>query len=199
MRYLWIVLLALSLFLLSPFGHRTLLIALAIACLSALYSAPQFHMKGVPMISTAIHLAGGLLHFLLGYSLFAPVDARGLEVAAFFALAFAAGHLTHETRDRHADLLNHISTNAVRFGERHSFIAAVALFTAADLWLILLAVQKRIPGVLLAVVPVAAARLYWSAQTYRGGLDFDSVRLLQVRYRVLYACVGLLLFLAVLA
>src|ERR1700693_4697964 len=79
-RYLWIALLALSLLLLIPFGPRALTIALAIAGLSALYSAPAFHMKGVPLLNTALHLIGGLLHFLLGYSLFRPVDGRSLEI-----------------------------------------------------------------------------------------------------------------------
>ena len=63
---------------------------MAIAGLSALYSAPAFHMKGVPLLNSALHLIGGLLHFLLGYSLLRPVDGRSLEIGCFFALIFAA-------------------------------------------------------------------------------------------------------------
>jgi 4-hydroxybenzoate polyprenyltransferase len=120
---LCMALLALSLLLLSPLGSTTLIIALAIAGLSALYSAPASHMKGVPLLNSAIHLIGGMLHFLLGYSLFSAVDGRGLEIGCFFALVFVAGHLTHEARDRDVDLLNGISTNAVTFGKARSFAA----------------------------------------------------------------------------
>src|SRR5690242_8434527 len=61
-------LLALSLLLWSRLGPRPLGLALAIAALSALYSLPRFHWKGRPLLSSAAHLAGGALHFLLGYS-----------------------------------------------------------------------------------------------------------------------------------
>src|SRR6202011_2704809 len=113
--YLWMALLALSFLLLSRLGARTLVIALAIAGLSALYSAPAPDVKGVPLPSSAGHFVGGVLHFLLGYSLFSAIDRRGLEIACFFALAFVAGRLTHEVRDHEGDLLNGITTNAVTF------------------------------------------------------------------------------------
>ncbi|MDP9120752.1 MAG: hypothetical protein M3O15_05185, partial [Acidobacteriota bacterium] len=72
--YLAMVLLALSLLLLSPFGLRALAIALAIAVLSALYSIPASHAKGIPLLNSALHVGGGVLHFLLGYSLFHAID-----------------------------------------------------------------------------------------------------------------------------
>ena len=196
--YLWMVLLALSLLLLSPFGWRTLIIALAIAALSALYSAPAFHMKGVPLLSSALHLAGGILHFLLGYSLFSPVDGRGLEIACFFALTFVAGHLTHETRDREGDLLNGIRTNAVTFGRARSFAAGLILFTIADVLMVALAVRGAVPRGLVLVGALYPVHLYWSVQALRAGLTFESIRRLQVRYRALYAIIGLLMVVMVL-
>ena len=99
---LWIALLVMSLLVLSPFGPVTVGIAVMIAGLSALYSAPVSQLKGVPLVSSALHLAGGLLHFLLGYSVFSPVDARSLAVGCFFALTFSGGHLVHEVRDSKA-------------------------------------------------------------------------------------------------
>src|ERR1035438_10308439 len=104
MSALWICLLVASLLLLIPFGLRTLAIALAIAVLSAVYSAPPYRAKGIPVLNSAIHLTGGVLHFLLGYSLFRVIDLRGLEIAFFFALTFVAGHLTQEVRDHDWDL-----------------------------------------------------------------------------------------------
>jgi 4-hydroxybenzoate polyprenyltransferase len=197
-RYLWMALLVLSLLLLSPFGSRTLIIALAIAGLSALYSAPAFHMKGVPLLNSALHLIGGLLHFLLGYSLFRPVDGRSLEIGCFFALAFAAGHLTHEARDRDADLLNGIWTNAVTFGKAGSFAAGIGLFTIADVLLVVLAARGTVPRALVLVAALYTVHLYWSLRTLRAGLNFESIRRLQVRYRALYAIIGLMMVVTVL-
>jgi len=197
-RYLWMALLALSLLLLSPFGSRTLLIALAIAGLSALYSAPAFHMKGVPILNSAIHLGGGLLHFLLGYSLFRPVDGRSLEIGCFFALAFAAGHLTHEARDLEADFLNGIRTNAVTFGRARCFAAGLGLFTIADVLLVVLAARGTVPRALVLVAAFYSVHLYWSLQTLPAGLNFESIRRLQVRYRALYAIIGLMMVVTVL-
>jgi 4-hydroxybenzoate polyprenyltransferase len=196
--YLWMALLALSLLVLSPFGMRTLGIALAIAGLSALYSAPAFHMKGVPLLSSALHLAGGILHFLLGYSLFSPIDGRGLEIACFFALTFVAGHLTHETRDREGDLLNGIRTNAVTFGRARSFAAGLTLFTIADVLLVVLAARGAVPRALVLIAALYPLHLYWSLQALRAGLTFESIRRLQVRYRALYAIIGLLMVVMVL-
>src|SRR4051794_20577273 len=57
-----------SLVLFSRLGVITLSLALAIAILSALYSLPLFNWKRRPLLNSATHLAGGILHFLLGYS-----------------------------------------------------------------------------------------------------------------------------------
>src|ERR1700716_3775342 len=127
-RYLWIALLALSLLLLSLAGSRTLILGLAISCLSAFYSAPASHMKGVPVLNSALHLIGGLLHFLLGYSVFSVIDGRGLEIGCFFALVFVAGHFTHEARDYESDLLNGIRTNAVSFGRKRTYVTGFIFF-----------------------------------------------------------------------
>lgn len=196
--YLWMALLAMSLLLLSPLGLRTLVIALAIAGLSALYSAPAFHMKGVPLLSSALHLSGGILHFLLGYSLFRAVDGRGLEIGCFFALVFVAGHLTHEARDSESDLLNGIRTNAVTFGKARGFAAGLTLFTIADVLLVVLAVQGAVPRALVLVAALYPLHLYWSVRALRAGLTFESIRRLQVRYRALYAIIGLMMVVMVL-
>ena len=196
--YLWMALLALSLLLLIPFGFRTLVIVLAIAGVSALYSAPAIHVKGIPLLSSALHLIGGILHFLLGYSLFSAVDARGLKIGCFFALIFAAGHLTHEARDRDGDMLNGIKTNAVTFGKEWSFTAGLAFFTIAIGLLILLAVDRTVPRPLVLVAAFYPLHLYWSLQTLHAGLNFDNIWRLQVRYRVLFAIIGVIMALTVL-
>jgi 4-hydroxybenzoate polyprenyltransferase len=189
-------LLASSLLLFSRLGPSAFCLALAIATLSALYSLPRFNWKGRPLLNSAAHLVGGVLHFLLGYSLGNAslgnaVDGRGLAIGTFFALTFAAGHLTQEVRDYQGDVLNAIRTNAVIFGPRRTFVASLALFTLAYALLFLLALRGILPPPLAALVVLYPVHLRWSLKTLAEGLTFESIRRLQARYRALYAIIGL--------
>jgi 4-hydroxybenzoate polyprenyltransferase len=191
-------LLILSFVLFGVLGPVTLGLSLAIAALSALYSLPRFDWKGKPLLNSAAHLGGGILHFLLGYSLENAVDRRGLAIAMFFALIFAAGHLTQEIRDLQGDAVNGIRTNAVIFGPRRTFAASLALFALAHILLLVLAIQAILPRPLAAVVALFAVQLYWSLESLGDGLTYASVCRLQTRYRALYAIVGLAMMVAVL-
>lgn len=181
---------ALLLFLAMPF--RTFLLAVAIAALGVFYSHPRINAKGIPVLSSSPHLLGGLLHFLLGYSLFRPIDGRGVLIALFFALTFTAGHLNQEVRDQDGDRMNGLVTNAVAFGKAAAFLAGLVVFTLAYADLFLLAwvgIVATPLGILAAVLyPV---HVYWSVTTLRGGLTFERVSRFQGRYRALYALIGL--------
>jgi 4-hydroxybenzoate polyprenyltransferase len=191
-------LLAVSLLLLSSLGARALAIAQMIAVLSALYSVPPSRLKGVPLLSSALHIAGGMLHFLLGYTAFRDVDARGLAIGCFFALVFSAGHLTHEVRDVEGDRRNGIGTNAARFGKARSFAAGLALFTAANVLLVVMAARGVVPRLLLSAPVLYPLHLYWALRAFQAGLTFESVRQLQRRYRLLYAILGVMMAVALL-
>jgi 4-hydroxybenzoate polyprenyltransferase len=184
-------LLLVSLLLFSRLGMPALALAIAIAALSALYSLPRFNWKGRPLLNTVAHLAGGLLHFLLGYSLAHAINGRGLATATFFALIFAAGHLTQEIRDHHGDTLNAIRTNAVAFGPKRVFAASLLLFTIAQAILLVLTLEGILPRPLAALLALFPLQLYWSLQTLRRGLTYTNVSRLQTRYRALYAIIGL--------
>jgi 4-hydroxybenzoate polyprenyltransferase len=184
---LTVILLAVSLFLFSRLGAVTLGVALAIAGLSALYSLPGFDWKGRPILNSIAHLAGGILHFLLGYCVVSAIDHRALAIATFFSLTFAAGHLTQEIRDYQGDVLNAIRTNAVIFGKRCTFAASAALFTLAYAVLLLLAVQRVIPRALAVLVVLYPVHVRWSLEALRDGLTYAGIRRLQTRYRLLFA------------
>lgn len=184
-------LLALSLLLFGRLGPGPFCLAVAIAILSALYSLPCFDWKGRPLLSSVAHLAGGVLHFLLGYSLGSAIDGRGFALATFFALTFAAGHLTQEIRDHQGDVLNAIRTNAVIFGQHRTFAASLVLFTLAHALLFLLALQGILPRPLAALVVLYPLHLRWSFKALSEGLTFESISRLQARYRALYAIIGL--------
>jgi 4-hydroxybenzoate polyprenyltransferase len=192
-------LLVLSLLLFSRLGLITLGLSLAIATLSGLYSLPRFNWKGKPLLNSIAHLTGGILHFLLGYSLGKTLDPRGLAIAAFFALIFTAGHLTQEIRDHEGDAANGIRTNAVTFGPHRTFAASLALFTGAQFLLLLLALAEALPRPLAALVALYPLQLYWSLQTLREGFTFANVSRLQTRYRVFYAVVGVAMVVALYA
>lgn len=183
-------LLVCSLLLFSLLGPITLGLATGIAALSALYSLPRFNWKGRPFLNSLAHVAGGILHFLLGYSLRNDLDLRGLAIATFFALIFVAGHLTQEVRDHDGDARNGIRTNAVIFGPRRVFVASLILFTLAQLLFLLLSLQGIFPRALAALVALHAIQLLWSHDTLNAGLTFTSVSRLQTRYRMLYAIFG---------
>lgn len=189
--WLLLVLLAVSLVIFSQLGRITLMLALLIAIASALYSAPCTHWKGVPFANSFLHLLGGLLHFLLGYSIFRDIDARGIEIGSFFAVVFSAGHLVQEVRDYESDFRNGIRTNAVTFGKRQIFVTGFILFTVANALLLILALNGNIRkelGLALALYPM---HLYWVLQALREDLTSENVRRLQMRYRLLYAGIGL--------
>jgi 4-hydroxybenzoate polyprenyltransferase len=181
---------ALLIFLL--FSRQTLMLAVAIAVLGILYSHPATNAKGIPVVSSCPHLLGGLLHFLLGYSLLRPIDRRGTLIALFFALTFTAGHLNQEVRDHDGDRLNGLSTNAVAFGRTPVFLAGLLGFTLAYADLAYLAYAGLVAPVLgllpLLLYPMHVA---WSLSTLRAGLTFESVSRFQSRYRALYALIGL--------
>ncbi len=185
-------LLVASLLLFALLPGRTLLIALAIAALGVVYSHPVVSAKTVPVLSSIPHLLGGLLHFLLGYSLLEAIDRRGALIALFFALTFTAGHLNQEVRDYEGDRLNGLRTNAVFFGKRRTFLAGLAIFTLAYADLVFLACRGVVPA-FLGVPPLLLypLQLTWSLRTLRAGLSFESLGALQRRYRMLYALIGL--------
>jgi 4-hydroxybenzoate polyprenyltransferase len=188
--YLAVALLALALLVFWLIGVITFAIAGSIACASALYSFPAFHMKGLPIFSSALHLVGGALHFLLGYAAFSAIDGRGVAIGCFFALVFTAGHLMHEARGHEGDFLNGIRTNAVAFGKKASFIAGLVFFTAAYVLLALLAALGIVPRVLLLAAVLCPLHLWVSLRTLRIGLTFESLCRLQRSYRLLYAVIG---------
>ena len=175
----------------APLGSRAILLGAAIAALSLLYSCSPMLGKSMPIVASINHLLGGALHFLLGYSLWRAVDARGVMISLFFGLVFAAGHLNQEVRDYEGDQLNGIRTTAVVFGCRRTFLASLATFTAAYAMLASLAVLGVLPRLLLWSIILWPLHVVWSLQALQRGLGFETALWMQRRYRLLFAFVGL--------
>jgi 4-hydroxybenzoate polyprenyltransferase len=172
-------------------GGPALLLGAAITALSLLYSwSPRFG-KGTPVAASINHLLGGALHFLLGYTVFHPLDARGLVISLFFGLVFAGGHLNQEVRDYEGDLLNEIRTNAVAFGCRRTFLASLCTFTAAYAILVASAALGTLPRLLVWSALVWTLHVAWSLRALQVGLGFETALWMQRRYRLLFALIGL--------
>ena len=155
-----------------------------------MYQTPLPLSPGRPLLSSVVHLVGGALHFLLGYSVGSVIDGRAVAIASFFALTFAAGHLTQELRDYQGDARSDIRTNAVIFGQRRTFVASLVLFTLAYALLFFLALRGTLPRPLAALVVLYPLHLHWSLTTLAEGLTYASICRLQARYRAIYAIIG---------
>jgi 4-hydroxybenzoate polyprenyltransferase len=172
-------------------GGPAILLGTAIAILSLLYSWPSSFGKGTPILASINHLLGGVLHFLLGYTLLHPFDLNGLFIGLFFGLVFAGGHLNQEVRDYEGDLLNGIRTNAVVFGCRRTFLASFSIFTAAYGLLACLAAHGILPRSLLWSAVLWPLQVVWFLQALKRGLGYETATWMQRRYRLLFAFIGL--------
>lgn len=172
-------------------GMAPFAMAVAIAGLSALYSAPRVHLKGRPGLSSTMHLLGGALHFLLGYVAFAPVNLQAAVASSVFGLVFTAGHFTHEARDHEGDALNGIRTNAVAMGRSRGLIAGFVCFSAAYALLFMFAITGTLSRTLLIAGPLYLIHAVAFARVLHRGLTFRRLQRLQTIYRILFAVIGL--------
>ncbi len=189
----------LSLCLFSLLSWSSALLAAAIIALGLIYSHPLADGKAIPVMSSLLHVAGGALHFLLGYGFARAIDAQGVVLGVYFGLVFAAGHLSQEVADHEADRRAGLRTAAVRVGPRRAFVASFVLFTVS----VGLVVGLGLGGMAPPRLAMAAAVVYplhglsfWRA--LRDRLTFRAVDRYRTRYRLLYALIGLAVILPLL-
>jgi 4-hydroxybenzoate polyprenyltransferase len=194
LRLFWfsIFLLIASLLVFTLISSRVVMLGAIVAVLGFFYSHPKLNFKGTPIASSVPHLVGGVFHFLLGYAVFMPIDQRGIFIALFFGLTFAAGHLNHEVRDFELDRKNNARTNAVAFGKPATFLSGLVVFTGAYLCLFLLGWFRLVPRPLSFIAIVFySLHLSWSVRALRGQLEPAIIDRFQTQYRSLYALIGI--------
>jgi 4-hydroxybenzoate polyprenyltransferase len=186
-----------SLILLGFLSYRLLVLTIMILVFSVLYSFPNHRLQGksIPFFSSALHIIGGSLTFLLGYALFAEIDSRGISISLYFGILFTAGHLTQEVQDSSGDALNKIPTHAVRFGKFPVFLAAFILFSFSFGYLVWLAYSGYLPVFMIYLVALYPIYVVMVWKTYKNGLVYDNVRRLRSQYRLLYA--GIILIISI--
>lgn len=172
-------------------GSLTMLLGAAIASLSFLYSCSPNFGKHAPIVGSINHFLGGVVHFLLGYTLNHALDLNGLALSLFFGFVFAGGHLNQEVRDYEGDLLNDIRTTAVVFGRQVTFWASLCVFTAAYASVFCLAALGGLPGLLIYSPLIWLLHMALSIHALQRGLGFETAVWIQRRYRLLFALIGL--------
>jgi 4-hydroxybenzoate polyprenyltransferase len=176
--------------LIAQLDARAALYAVGVLLAGILYSVRPFRFKGRPVLSTLIHLFGGVLHFMVGYSLGVGPFQRGIMIGAFFAGVFVAGSLVQESRDYEGDIRTGVTTNASRFGRRPTLLAGLGLFVLMPLYAALLAYLGIAPPAFTAAVPSIAVVLLASRGLWSGSLDTATIVRFQAAYRVVYAALG---------
>lgn len=180
-----------SLVLFSLLQLQTLLFASGVMVFGLLYSDAYVRAKEIPIVSSVLHVIGGLLHFLAGYSLFGSIDEQAVLIGLYFAVVFAAGHLTQEVRDYDGDRIAGTLTHAVRFGTERTLIASFVLFSCSYAYLFCLVYVAVLPdffALILIAYPVQVF-LFW--RTIRHNLTFEVITRYQTQYRLLYGLIGL--------
>lgn len=152
--------------------------------LSYLYSNPIFHMKENLIGSKLIHIAGGLLQFLLGYLVFSHDIQRAMLIGLYFSLLFTAGHFIHECIDINEDSKGCLNTFAGRFDYKASFYVSMALFATATYYLYFIFNKGHVDAVLfyLFCVPVLIHAVY----LFRFHLNINSPYPFLVNYQKTY-------------
>ena len=107
------------------------------------YSFPKKGFKYRPFLGTLIHFIGQIIHFLMGYTVLAPLDKGSAAASVYFAILFSAGHINHELIDHDADEKSGIKTGAVSFGVSSWEKVSFALFLTAALYISALSLIEK--------------------------------------------------------
>jgi 4-hydroxybenzoate polyprenyltransferase len=135
------IILFVGLFLLFLFSNKLLLPAFIVYLIWILYSLPG-GLKGIPAMGLLSAFFAQVLHFHVGYLVFADWSAQSLLLSIYFAFLFAAGHALHEVIDHDADLKAHVNTSAVYFGNGKLLNIANVLFAISAFYLFALVLLR---------------------------------------------------------
>lgn len=169
-----------------PAGSRLVTVMVVSLLLWCLYYLRPFRLKSRLLGGTFAHLAGGILHFQMGYVGFGMTDADGWWISVFFALILAAGHFNHEMMDHGSDRDNGYMTTTVRWGLGAGKWMRTAFSAVSVIWAALLYLWQ-----MMSVVPFITLVLASGIMTLSSVLsDVRDVRAFQLVSRGLFLAAG---------
>jgi 4-hydroxybenzoate polyprenyltransferase len=177
-------------------------IALIILLLGIVYSFPdpRFKGKGIPLLSSFLHIAGAILTFLLGYNLYSFVDLKGILIGGYFAILLTAGHLVQEVQDHAGDQQTQIKTNAVMFGQGKVFMSGFTLFIFSFVYLFGIAQFELVPPILKYLAVFLPVFIGLGVRAFKAGFSHEAMNRFRSNYRILFGLVVIIMvFVSVMA
>jgi len=164
-------------------------VSLVLLILSVAYSTSllRFHGKVLPWFSSLLHVAGGTFSFILGYILIGNPDIMAFITGLMFGFFIAGGHLFQEIQDNVGDKLNGMTTTTVHIGVQNSAILGLIFITIGHIFIGFLINVLIIPVSSLLNASVFITTLILILITLKKGLQFENMKRLRNRYRIVYA------------
>lgn len=161
---------------------------LLLLIVSTAYSSPGVSLKAHVVLSSLLHLLGGLVQFLAAVSLFGFVDGEAIAIGLYAGLLLAGGHMAQEVEHCVEDRRMGVRTHAVRFGSKVTLRISLAIFWFASIYLGVLSLVGTVPWVVVigALLSVAVQSAVFLAQ----GEGSPSLHRYRMLYRGMYASVG---------
>ncbi len=199
LRLLCLTLGGLCLFLFFILSFKVFVLAILIIFCGICYDHPRILLKGIPLVDVVINALGGSFLFLLGYTLFNPLDIRGVLISLYFAFLISGGYLIHAVMDYESDMRLNIHTFAVKFGRERALDVSLVIFTLSNLYFFLLGIFGVIPFH-LCIIPVVIYPIYLylffsTIKKKKNKYNFDIARFIK-NYRKLYTFMGIYLSIA---
>jgi len=188
-----------ALVLLLNFSVTKFLLGLIVLLLSILYSSSFFYLRGktIPVLSSALHLLGGMLVFLLGYSFYGPIQVDSVLTGLALGLFLMAGHLFQEIQDAKGDCLNKIKTTANTIGKVKTGLVATLLILLGHVIFQYLIESGILPDITLFNWLVFAVIVFFITVAFRRKFSQQTTKQLRNRYRVVYFIFGVFVFLKI--
>ncbi|MFC1853758.1 UbiA prenyltransferase family protein [candidate division CSSED10-310 bacterium] len=180
-----------------------LFIALVISILWVIYAWPATLFKGIPILTSVMNGVGsGILPFLLGYALFCPgLDFKGFLISIYFGIIAGAGQMNREIIDYEPDRQANLTTTAVKYGCRPTFIVSFIFFLLSSIYFAGLCWLHYLPHLSLAAFPLTGTLIH--AYFFYHYLKTDLGRVFVIKYvkcyRAIYAFVGVGILITTLA
>jgi 4-hydroxybenzoate polyprenyltransferase len=188
-----------ALVLLLSFSITKFLLGLIVILLSILYSSSFFYLRGktIPVLSSALHLLGGMFVFLLGYSFYGSIQVDSVLTGLALGVFLMAGHLFQEIQDAKGDCLNKTKTTANTIGKTKTGLVATLLILIGHAFFQYLIESGMFPNITILNWLAFTMIISFIIIPFRSNFSQQTTKQLRNRYRVVYFIFGFFVFLKI--